>query len=426
MFGDIFVQVAAYRDPDLGPTLRDAVARATDPSRLRFCIAWQHGDDESYESVFGDLAARVRLDVLDIPYEESRGACWARHRIQQRYEGEAYTLQIDSHHRFVDGWDDLCIGMITALQDAGIPKPLLTTYLPSFDPLTDPEGRTMRALELSLDRFIPEGAVFVRGAPMRDWETRSHPSRGRFYSAHFAFTIGQFAREVQHDPSYYFHGEEINITVRAFTHGYDLFHPHRLVAWHEYTRRGRTKHWDDHRQWSGLNLSSHEHNRRLFGMDEFESQPALVSEAQASPFGFGTVRTLEDYERYAGICFQRRGVTTSALENREPSPDDNQDVSYEVFAAGCIPRFKHCIDLDRRWVPLTDYDFWCVAFHDAAGRSLHRQDIDEAEIAALQGDADGKFQLWRSFDTEILPASWSVWPHSRSAGWCAPIVGHLR
>ena len=36
------------------------------------------------------------------------------------------------------------------------------------------------------------------------------------------------------------------MTVRAFTHGYDLFYPHRVILWHEYTRNYRPKHWDDH------------------------------------------------------------------------------------------------------------------------------------------------------------------------------------
>ena len=39
------------------------------------------------------------------------------------------------------------------------------------------------------------------------------PVPARFYSAHFAFTLGKFCNEVQHDPSFYFHGEEITIGV---------------------------------------------------------------------------------------------------------------------------------------------------------------------------------------------------------------------
>ena len=41
-----------------------------------------------------------RFRVIDVPYEESKGVCWARHQVQQVYSGETYTLQIDSHMRF--------------------------------------------------------------------------------------------------------------------------------------------------------------------------------------------------------------------------------------------------------------------------------------------------------------------------------------
>ena len=87
-----------------------------------------------------------------------------------------------------------------------------------------------------------------------------------------------FCEEVPHDPDYYFHGEEISIAVRAFTHGYDLFHPHKVVCWHEYTREGRDKHWEDHdvdsdesAGWISVNNACHFRNRTLFGMDDTDS-----------------------------------------------------------------------------------------------------------------------------------------------------------
>ncbi|HVZ78295.1 MAG TPA: GlcNAc-transferase family protein [Gemmatimonadaceae bacterium] len=425
MTGDIFIQMAAYRDPQLGPTLRDAVAQASDPTRLHFCVAWQHGDDERREDVFGGLPSGPKLTILDIPHRESRGACWARHQIQQHYQGEAYTLQLDSHHRFVPGWDDVCIGMLEELRAAGVEKPLLTAYLPSFDPDDDPQARVQEPWFLTFDRFIPEGAVFFRPATMPGWEARSTPMRSRFYSAHFAFTLGAFSREVQHNPEYYFHGEEISIAARAYTHGYDLFHPHRLVAWHEYTRKGRAKHWDDHDNWGHVNASSHGLNRLLFGMDEFASEPERVAEEQCGPYGFGTARTLEQYERYAGMSFRRRAATQALLDNQEPHPDDNSDLPYDAFVAGCRPRFKHCIDVGFDRVPLDDYDYWCVVFKDAEGNDLFRKDADPDEIAQMKQDPDGYCKVWREFDTDVLPRTWIVWPHSRAQGWCPPVVGTL-
>ena len=86
-------------------------------------------------------------------------------------------------------------------------------------------------------------------------------------SGHFAFGPNKWAKEVKHDPNIFFAGEEINLTVRSFTHGYDLFHPHKIICWHEYTRKGRTKQWDDDKTWGEKNKFSHSKNRRLFSMD---------------------------------------------------------------------------------------------------------------------------------------------------------------
>ncbi|HVZ48615.1 MAG TPA: GlcNAc-transferase family protein [Gemmatimonadaceae bacterium] len=425
MNGDIFIQMAAYRDPQLGPTLRDAIAQASDPSRLHFCVAWQHADDETRDEVFAGIDGKARLTILDIPHGESRGACWARHLIQQRYAGEAYTLQLDSHHRFAAGWDDLCVGMLEDLRADGVAKPLLTAYLPSFDPDNDPAARVQAPWHLVLDRFIPEGAIFFRPATMPAWDVRTRPMPARFYSAHFAFTLGAFAREVRHDPGLYFHGEEISITVRAYTHGYDLFHPHRLVAWHEYTRKGRTKHWDDHTDWGAVNVVSHARNRTLFGMDEFAAQPDVVAAVQHGEYGFGQVRTVADYERYAGICFRRRAVTRAVLDGTEPARDDNTGIPYDAFVASCIPRFRHCIDIGYDRVPLDDYDYWLVVLKDAEGNDLYRRDADPAEITAMKRDPAGYCKLWREFDSDIRPASWLVWPHSQAHGWCRPVFGNL-
>ena len=98
---------------------------------------------------------------------------------------------------------------------------------------------------MSFDRFSPEGVCFTIPESIDDYKDRTEPMPSRFFSAHFCFTLGIFAEEVKHDPQFYFHGEEISLAVRAYTHGYDLFHPHKVVAWHEYTREGKTKQWDD-------------------------------------------------------------------------------------------------------------------------------------------------------------------------------------
>jgi hypothetical protein len=409
----IFIQIASYRDPQLLPTLRDCIANAKHPNNLKFCIAWQHDEKESLEEFKDD----ERFIILDIPYTESKGACWARNLIQQKYNGEKYTLQLDSHHRFIKNWDVELIKMIKHLQKKGHKKPLLTGYISSFNPDNDPAERVNVPWKMNFDRFIPEGAVFFLPASIDNFKELDEPIPARFYSAHFCFTLGTFCKEVPHDPEYYFHGEEISIAVRAFTHGYDLFHPHKIVAWHEYTRRGRTKQWDDDKEWHIRNDSCHLRNRKLFEMD------GLKNDIDFGIYGFGKVRTLDDYERYAGVSFKRRAVQQYTLDFKlPPNPSYDSDEEYEK---SFLSIFRHCIDVGFDKVPEKDYDFWAVAFHDADGNTMYRKDSDEAEILNYFNDPDKYCKVWREFQTDKKPDHWVVWPHSKSKGWCERITGNL-
>jgi len=427
----IFIQIASYRDPQLLPTLRDCIAKAKYPENLVFSITWQHSAEDSWDDL-SEFQDDERFRIIDIDYRESKGACWARNALQQQYQDEEYTFQLDSHHRFVQNWDEECIEMIKYLQFKGHEKPLLTGYISSFDPDNDPYGRNMIPWKMNFDRFIPEGAIFFLPAAIDNWKELTEPIPSRFYSAHFCFTLGQFVKEVPHDPEYYFHGEEISIAVRAYTWGYDLFHPHKLIAWHEYTRKGRTKQWDDDPEWAARNNYCHKKNRQLFGMD------GEVRDKDFGVYDFGKVRSLHDYEKYAGISFSKRAITQYTLDNNNPP---NPKMSDEEFDNSLLKLFKHCIDilpyqvkpdisgkpngLDEIKLYLDQCDFWVVAFENDKGETIYRQDADENEIKQYRNDPDNYYKVWRTFSTETKPVKWVVWIHDKINGWGERITGNI-
>ena len=414
----IFVQIASYRDPQLLPTLKDMLDKSDHPENLRIGICWQHSDQDVWDNL-DEFKDDPRFRIIDINYTESKGVCWARNSIQQLYQDEKYTLQLDSHHRFVKGWDTELINMVLYLQSKGHPKPLLTAYIPSFDPDNDPGARVKEPWKMNFDRFIPEGAVFFLPASFDTWENKDEPLPARFYSAHFAFTLGEFSKDVQHDPEYYFHGEEISVAARAYTHGYDLFHPHKVLIWHEYTRKGRTKQLDDDKKWGNRNIASHLKNRKLFEMD------GEKRDIDFGKYGFGTVRTLRDYEKYSGLSFKKRAIQQRVLDHKPPPDPETSHLSDEEFDSKLLSIFKHCIDVGYDQVPENDYDFWAVAFKNEAGEDIYRQDADKDEIIRMKQDPDGYCKVWREFQTDKKPSSWIVWPHSVSKGWADPITGNI-
>lgn len=407
----IFVQIAAYRDPELLPTLRNMLAMADNPENLIICIAWQHAEQDVWDTL-DEFKDDPRFTVLDIPHLQTKGTCWARNQIQQHWKGEKYTLQLDSHHRFAPHWDTTLIGMIEALQQTGYPKPLLTSYVSSYEPIYDPQNRSSYPWFMTFDRFTPQGAVFFIPSIIPDWETRTLPYPSRFYSAHFAFTLGEFCKEVPHDPNYLFHGEEISIAARAYTWGYDLFSPHKPVVWHEYSRAHRPrKSWDDIPSWGNWDVDSLARNRRLLNIDNERD-----SNEEFGEFGFGTVRTLAEYESYAGVRFVDRSVQQYTLDHKEP-PNPVDEPYLRIF--------KHCIDISFNDVPFNDYTFWAVAFEDVDGNEIYRQDALQTEIQHMKNDPDGYCKLWRTFHAPAQPKRWVVWPHSESKGWGNRLTGDI-
>jgi hypothetical protein len=404
----IFISIAAYRDPELVPTVEDCLARARHPERLRFGICWQHGPDEAPLP----WAADPRFRIIDVPWQESRGACWARAEVMARFDGEEFFLQLDSHHRFVPDWDVIAID---ELQRAPAVKPVLTAYLTPYDP-EQPGAREHLPMQMNFDRFTEQGIVLCRPGELRDWRTITRPARARFLSAHFLFAAGSFVRDVPYDPELYFTGEEFTMAVRAYTHGYDLFHPHRMIAWHEYTRSYRPhKHWTDHDGRQAGETAWYDRDRvSLAKVDEFLARPVT------GRFGLGTARTLADYEAYAGVSVAARRAQEYTRAGYEP-PNPPADPGW----AGRIRSYALDLAIEKAALPagVDDYHFWYVGVHDDTGREILRQDLDRDGVRRVLASDGPQAIVHVEFETDRVPATWTVWPVSDERGWLERIDG---
>lgn len=409
----IFISIASYRDAELIPTIENCIANAKNPRNLVFAISRQYHPDDKFDDL-KKYKRRKSFKIIETPYDQSLGVCRARHEVQQLYDGEEYYFQLDSHHRFAEHWDEKLKNTLKDLQSKGSKKPLLSSYLPPYDPDKKGEARTNDVWRTYIDRFMPEGPVFIFPESIQDWKN-SEPERARFISGHFIFCFGSFCEEVPYDPELYFHGEESSLSARAYTWGYDLFHLHRPWVWHHYTRQGRARHWDDVKKWEDLNKKSFLRYRKLFGMDGLKRQ-------HIKKYGFGKVRSLLDYEYYSGIRFKDRSIQQHTLDRKPPPVPFSIKSQYEK---SFVSQFKYCIDIHKPTFTEKDYDVWVIAFKDEDGKEMVRLDAPEDEVKSLL-NADPKddfVRLWRSFETSKLPRSWLVWPHSKSKDWMPIIEG---
>ncbi|KUL26278.1 GlcNAc-transferase family protein [Actinoplanes awajinensis] len=302
----IFVSVAAYRDPQLVPTVQDCLAKADRPDEIRVVVCWQHHGDEDVSAI----AADPRVQLIDRDARDSRGACWARAQIMAEYAGEDWFFQVDSHTRFAAGWDSRLIELAAR---TGAAKPLITCYPPTYDPTGDQPPGDVPA-ELVIEGWSDAGLPIMGQRTIEDWENQDGTVPARFLGACFLFAPGSFAREVRYDPAIYFQGEEILLAARAYTAGYDLFHPAEVLAWHYYLRQDSPRHWDDHgadgtdASWYELDRASH---RRVLTKLYFPEVGHLA---------MGRHRTLAAYQEYAGVDFVARKWTRPATVTGDRTP----------------------------------------------------------------------------------------------------------
>jgi hypothetical protein len=304
----IFVAIAAYTDPELPRTLRDALEQARWPDRLRFGICWQA--DPLRPVCLDDYRADARFRFLDRTIHESAGGPWARNLAQTLWRGEPYTLQVDSHMKFEPEWDWKLVEMLEALPSD---KPLLSMNAPLF--WFDADGTLQRRFDMGVPTTRVRNWDAAGGwAPWFDFgpPNQQSPGRTRFVNGNFAFTRGQWNVEVPQDPDHYYWGEEFSLSVRSFTWGYDLFLPSEVVAWHLMHVVAPRRHWekgDDVVQ--QRNAIAFERLRRLVYSDEGYT---------LGPYGLGPLRTLRDYETYSGFDLRRKRAHPDVFSGANPDP----------------------------------------------------------------------------------------------------------
>ena len=388
----IFVQIASYRDPELLPTIRDCINNAKHPENLTFGICWQHDETESIEEFAND----PRFKILDYHWSLSKGLCWARSEIQKLWDDEEYTMQLDSHHRFLQDWD---VELIEMMKQTGSEKPIITSYAGMYRPSTN-ELLNTEPYKMVASNFTPGGTILFRPHSISSWETLDKPIPARFVSGHFFFTIGKHCEEYKYDPNLYFAGDEISLSIRSFTLGYDLFHPHKTVVWHEYTREGRTKHWTDfndenknkgvvEKQWWEMDNES---KRRLRHMLQEED-----NNIDLEIYGLGSVRTHRDYEIYAGINFKERRLHEDAIRGIDPPINDLSDWHLKQKE-----KFEYNLEIPKP----EDFSFIYIGIEDKDGVVLHRQDL------MLHQD-----KLHITIESYEKPHKWVYWVNHKNGEW---------
>jgi glycosyltransferase involved in cell wall biosynthesis len=297
----IFVNVAAYRDPEVVTTIADLFRKARHPDQIDVAVVSQTLASD------GITIDDPRVRVVHLDAAQARGPCYARALGYREWSGQLYALQIDSHMRFAPDWD---ARMLDQLALCASPKSLLTTYPEGYVPPGTLLGD--RPAFLAAKQFDGRGALILQG---RVEPPPARPRPTAFIAAGFLFGGSDWIREVPYDPHLYFHGEEATLAARLWTRGWDFFGPIECLLWHQYQRRGRL-HWEDARDWHEVDRSSMARVRQLLRMEPLPGD----TWSDLRGFDLGMTRSFGRYQRMAGVNFRARTIAPHALAGNLARP----------------------------------------------------------------------------------------------------------
>jgi len=382
----IFVSIASFRDSETRPTINDMYSKALKPERVFVgtvvqLLEGEKGDEDIWESIVGSSCRHAQkassyqsskprtphshqIRYIRLNARDATGPCYARGLCQSLYRGEDYILQIDSHMRFRQGWDEYLIQTIEKLQeqrqkastvDEGLhsDKIVLTTYPVGYE-LPNKIPNETRGTYLVPLKFDNEGMLRQRGRllvsrkrvdrtanaiatdhtdsdmPLRKQAVNNNSAkttcahRQYLYAGGFNFGPARLIHDVPYDTMglhHLFFGEELSMAVRLFTHGYDLYAPVETVCYHLWSRA--------HRPTTTTEMvteaaATKERKQQLLELSRAKVMRQLLGDESmiGKPYGLGTTRTAAAFADNLGVDFHQRTFVLEGWECGELCSED--------------------------------------------------------------------------------------------------------
>lgn len=409
---NIFISIASYRDPQLQSSILDCINKSKFPRNLYFGICWQKDNSENIDQIKN----LPNIKIYDVDWRSSRGACWGRSVIQQElYDNQDLYLQLDSHHRFIENWDEKLIKLLNEAKLINA-KSIIGSYGTGYHRLDNKNLIDAPCKINTFDSFTEDCDLISRPVRIKNSSSKSTIISARLLSGHFIFSDAQFIVDCPYDPNFYFRGEELALSARAYCHGYDFFHPTSSIIYHEYERSGDHKHWDDHKKKNGIIVESTElddrskaRQRQLFHIDD-----RYINFKQ---YDLGNKRSLHDYERYAGIDFKNQRVHKFAYNVRDDSPDP-YIMTEDEWNSGMMNKYEKTIEWDLSKIDShDDFDFWFFGFETKSGILLYRNDWKNNNTTSYKIFNKQINKYTAKFSCESSPDYAIIIPHSMKNGW---------
>lgn len=329
--GTIFVSVASYRDRICPETLESIYKNAAKPHSVYIGIC-QQNDVSDKDCIIDGLNSmphfKKNVRIVRLASYQARGPTYARFLCSTLYDNEEYFLQIDSHCKFVKNWDLMLIKMIKDLKRSGVEKPLLSHYTPSLDDYKENPDAKGSISTICQAWFTDQNLISLLGAGWVKPGKLPHPNA--YIAAGMFFCEAKFLQDIPFDPEldFLFIGEELLLSARFYTHGWDIFTPNRNTIYHYYTREKEPKFWENKHNNSD---QASQKVRYLLGLDMDESKLTERQRHYLDKYGLGKERTLDSYYNFAGIDIEKKQVLKNMcdMNNESQKKKDEEDAPQE-------------------------------------------------------------------------------------------------
>ena len=301
----IFVQIAAYRDLEVSPTILDAIEKSSGNYRINFGV----------HTVYVDESEINVPDLPNVKHTESKapnniGLGIGRALAHQFYNGEDYYLQCDSHSRFVEGWDDIAVNSVLKYQSYGIDKPLLTMYPANYWYVSTTESHIEK--DVIVKENLTNISFHEKPEQFKSIRIPNQTAMGveggnifvKSVSGGSIFTVGGF---LPFNTDIAFYGEEIWLAARAYTNGFDIVVPDQQYMYHLYYNHEKPVEINKRKLlWSDYPAEFQELDKK-----SKELIYKTLTEGTQGEMLLGKERTLKEYGVFAGLDFTSGNIVSS-------------------------------------------------------------------------------------------------------------------
>ena len=386
----IFVGIASYCDKELDLTLTQLFGRAKLPQRVYVGLVLQEHKAIRDGAELSRWRSHPNVRMIEFEPKESKGAGWARTQIANMHRGEAYYLQLDSHH------------LLHSRVGRGVRRPplqararlsqahahILRAQLPGE---RHRGGRSREAASWRMTAghwmkpfsgLTPKKIQYLPAPVEAHMKTNDGKSQvSAFFSAHFVFVRSEWLREVPYDPEMYFDGEEDSLGIRSWTSGWDMFYPSMHIVFHRYERKNQTKHWDDHPEIF--------HNMTISSIKRLDDIIATWGGPKGSDalgkYGLGKVRSIEQYQHCGRGLHQDVAEHARGMRGRSAKMPANSVPKLWVHKEGHFQMHKY-----EKWggsvggVEAQGRDRWAGEGRTAGGDAVVRREPLDRDTAGHQ------------------------------------------